>query len=159
MKEYIGKKIDMFIDDNKLVGELLDVRPFEIIIKTEDKIIHIPLYKIGMFSIVEEDVNTIVNANKPVVNIYMCKNDEAGCKGVKLLSLDDNVKISCVACDYDKKAGCDFGRIGNLYELPEKIQMAFLNGMATQTAMSVKKKTKIGEKNVKGISGTDRKNK
>ena len=132
MKEHIGKQIEMLIDGTKLNFELVDVQPHEIVAKSKDKIIHIPFIKMGLYSVVDEDVK-IAKANKKSINIFMCKNDGIGCNGVKILSLNKDESIDSVRCKFNKNKECEFGKIGNLFDLPDNIQLAFLHGMATQT--------------------------
>ena len=157
MKDYIGKKMEMLIDGQKLTFEVINVLEYEIIAKSKDKVVHIPLNKIGMYSVAGEKINDF-KAKKRTINIYMCKNDVVDCSGVKMLSLKDDLTIDCIACKFNKNEDCEFAKVGNLYDLPPEIQLAFLNGMATPTA-PISIDNKKGEKNVKQSVRTNRKNK
>lgn len=140
-----GRKIEMMLDIGKITGYVLEESPSLMSIKDEktSEIINVPFHKWGVFKVL----------NAPVIEtrIYMCKNDSLNCKGVKFLSSKKEQTIKEIMCKA-KKIGCgdcdcDFGFVGNLFELPLEIQAAFLENMKTDIPIeiNIKKEGKCNE--------------
>ncbi len=136
----IGRKIEMMLDMGKITGYVIAESPSLMSIKDEktSEIINIPFHKWGIFKVLDA----------PVLNIYifMCKNESINCKGVKCLSSKKTQTIKDVSCKAKKldcgDYNCDFGFVGNIFELPLEIQGAFLDGMKTDIPIQVNKDKK-----------------
>jgi len=136
MIELNGKKIEIFVEgiNAKLSGVVMVQDDFEIILQTGDSgIYHIPLNKIGPYKVLNEKaLNELINYSKFPVYIYMCQNI-LGCKGVKMLSTDIDLKFDSIPCKCNKKQlECQFSKLGCAWDLPTEVLVAFMNGMCTQ---------------------------
>ena len=143
-----GKTVEMWVDGlGKLtcivIGALEDPIVGKcFIVSSKGAEFRIPVSKIGIHRVVSD---------KPVelatVQIWMCKNDTAGCKGVKVLSAKTLTLVD-MPCDCKERESiqCDFGCVGKLFQLPIDLQAKFLEGMTTghgpyQAKMEAKKES------------------
>jgi len=139
----IGRKIEMMLDIGKITGYVVAESPSLISIKEEktSELLNIPFHKWGIFK--------VLDAPKLEVYIFMCKNECMNCKGVKILSLKKDESFDRIFCNAkkvgEKDFACDFGLIGNIFELPVEIQCAFLDGMMTKIPIQVTKEGKTDE--------------
>ena len=133
MKALVGKELELHVQGlgpegrpATIVCEMLEDKGTIIRVKHGKKILHIPKRSICLYAVTEED-----QSDKNKVWIYMCKNDITGCKGTKCLSAKDNLSLSNIPCGSKGECECDFGKVGNFFDLPKEIQAAFLEGLRT----------------------------
>lgn len=132
LEKYVNKEIEILLSSGvKVTGKLMEATKLMLIMKNkENKIFHVFTHKIDTFAIEGDDEEKLF----PKLNIFMCKNEEHNCKGAKFMTCKDDLTIDKVDCPCDKKKlKCEFGLVGDFFQLPRKIQMAFLEGMSTKT--------------------------
>lgn len=133
MEQLKGKTVEMWVDglgkltcvvanviEDKDVGKCL-------VVTSKGGEFRIPVTKIGIHHVVSDKSVEVTS-----VGIWMCKNDPAGCKGVKRIS-SKTLTITDMPCDTADRATieCEFARVGCLYDLPIDLQAKFLEGMTT----------------------------
>ena len=133
MKELVGKELELHVHGlghegrpGTIVCEMLEDQGTVIKVKHGTKILRVPKRSICVFAVSDED-----QKSKYKVWIYMCKNDTTGCKGIKYLSAKESLTLNDIPCGSKGDCECDFGKVGNFFDLPKEVQPAFLEGLKT----------------------------
>jgi hypothetical protein len=128
-----GKTVEMFVEGmGKVTCHVTDVKDGALIIQSKGREYICPVEKVGIHRII-----TPGEAKHQQVVVYMCKNDSLACRGVKLLRAIGAEAPSLVTMPCEQEPtkregiGCEFAKVGNLYDLPPDIQNRFLNGLHT----------------------------
>lgn len=117
IKDFYGKNVIIDLESKSITGNIIECNDVNVKIETD----------FGLLEISNEKIKDINRTFKfPDLNVYVCKNEVIGCKGMRFLSTHEQFDWKC---NYFKKYNCQVKRICNFNELPINIKISFLNGL------------------------------
>jgi len=118
IKDFIGKNVIVDLSSEKSVnGNLVEINESSIKLETDYGLIEISNNKI-------KDINRVFKL--PDLNVFVCKNEVIGCKGMRSLSTKEKFVWKC---KYFDKYKCPIKRVCNFNDLPLNIKISFLDGL------------------------------
>jgi len=128
MRAYIGHKLTIItIGPYKIVGEVISDDGEMVYMDTGEKMPEVVL-KRNILSFRCEDADSLERVPvKPMINLYVCKNDGMGCPGVRHFRIKDE-EPDWSQCPLHNET-CDCGRLANFFDIPYQLQMTLLNDL------------------------------
>ena len=120
LKVFLGSSVSIELENRTINGNIIASDESNIKLETDIGVIEINNDKII-------DVNK--NVKMPTLNVFVCKNEALGCKGVRMLSSKDDLKWKC---KYLNKFKCTLKKICDFNSLPIEIKLAFLDGLHSE---------------------------
>lgn len=117
IKEFLGKNVIVELENRSVSGNLIHFDNDCIKLETD----------YGIIEILNKNIKDINRLFKMLnLNVFVCKNEVIGCKGMRMLSTKDSFVWKC---KYFEKYKCPIKRICNFNELPLNIKVSFLDGL------------------------------
>lgn len=117
---FLGNNVTLELENKTLNGNIVSCEENSIKIETDFGVIEIPNEKII-------DINKNINVQS--LNVFVCRNEVLGCKGVRMLSSKDEPKWKC---KYLNKFNCPVKKVCDFNSLPINIKLAFLDGLHSE---------------------------
>lgn len=128
VKELVGKNVMVDLEEKSINGNIIEYNIEGIKLETDFGVIEIKYKKI-------KDINRFYKIAE--LNVFVCKNEVLGCKGMRLLSTKEDITWKC---KYSEKYNCPIKKICNFNELPLNIKVSFLDGLHTDIPVIEEKK-------------------
>ena len=132
-KDLTGCDVEMYVDGlGKVTAHVSKADADMVVLSAKGREYRCPARCVGIHRVI-----TPGEAKSGQVVVYMCKNPSLSCRGVKKLSAAgiEAPSLETMPCEQEpakrQESGCEFARVGNLFDLPPDIQNRFLNGLHT----------------------------